>query len=118
MLGNNSVTKVEKTVNVRLDLNMSRFKALNILILLLPPPEGVNLIRRLDTIPPDFDGLPWIHKRTDKKYSGHLEVQDTVILMIEMAGYQEIYEITCEGDEIETTGETDIFVVTMSKGYN
>lgn len=95
---------------------MPRFKAVNILILLLPGQEGINKVRRLDTIPPDFDDLPWIHERTDKKYSGYLEVQDTVILMIEMAGYHEIYEINCE---IDAGGaETDIFEATMSKGYN
>jgi hypothetical protein len=97
---------------------MCRFKAVNILTLLLPNQEGrINKVRKLDTIPPDFDDLPWIHKRADRKYTGHLEVQDTVILMIEMAGYHEVYEITCE-DDGEVVGETDIFVVTLSRGYN
>lgn len=96
---------------------MCRFKAVNILTLLLPGGDGtINIIKKLDTLPPDFDDLPWIHERSDKKYSGHLEIRDTVILLIEMAGFQEIYQISCE--MVESEGKTDIFVVTLSRGYN
>lgn len=98
---------------------MPVFKAVNILTLLLPKQEGgINIIRKLDSIPPDFDDLPWIHKRTDKKYTGYLEDQDTVILMIEMAGQHEIYEITCEGGEGGVEGETGFSVATLSREYN
>lgn len=96
---------------------MPVFKAVNILTLLLPGGDGtINIIRKLDTLPPDFDDLPWIHGRSDKKYSGHLEIRDTVILLIEMAGFQEIYQISCE--MVEGEGKTDIFAVTSSRGYN
>lgn len=97
---------------------MPRFKAVNILTLLLPNHgEGVNTIRRLFTIPPDFDDLPMIHERTDKKYTGYLEAQDTVILMIEMAGHHEIYEVTCEGCDGEDD-DLNIFLTSMSREYN
>lgn len=83
---------------------MPVFKAVNILTLLLPDQDGeTNTVRKLDCIPPDFIDLPWIHRRTDKKYSGHLEDQDTVILMIEIADQHEVYEITCKKDhELES----------------
>ncbi len=99
---------------------MPIFKAVNILTLLLPGQEGeINKVRKLDTIPPDFDDLPWIHKRTDKKYTGYLDTQDTVILMIEMADHLKIYEITCEKDGSEAEKEeSDIFAVDLSSGNN
>lgn len=99
---------------------MTRFKAVNILTLLLPNHEvGVNKIRKLFTIPPDFDDLPLIRERTDKKYTGYLEAKDTVILMIEVAGHHEIYEITCEDDgDVDEIATSDILIVTSTRTNN
>lgn len=75
---------------------MPRFKAVNKLGLLLPiREEDLHKVRKLEITPPDFQDLPMIQERTDKKYTGHLEVHDTVILMVELAGFQDFYEISC-----------------------
>lgn len=96
---------------------MPRFKAVNILTLILPiNREGMNRIRKLDMIPPDFDDLPLIQERTDKKYTGYLEAHDTVILMIEVQGHREIYEVTCEGDGQDE--DCNILCFLMSRVYN
>ncbi len=71
---------------------MPRFKAINILTLLLPnQSERINKVKKLEVIPSDFHTLPLIYERTDRKYNGYLEAQDTVILIIKIEQHQTFY---------------------------
>lgn len=74
---------------------MPRLRAVNTIDLLFPGDfNTVHKIRRLRELPPDYDELPFLHERTDKINStGRLEIQDTIILVIERPGFQDYYEI-------------------------
>ncbi len=76
---------------------MPTFRAANQVDLLFPAREDqVNHIRKLEKLPGDFDDLVDIRDRTDlRNPTGKLEVQDRVILVIERAGWQDVYEVCC-----------------------
>lgn len=74
---------------------MPRLRAKNDIDLLFPHDHGVVFkIRRIHELPEDYKELELIQERTDRLHpSGRLEVQDTVYLAVDRAGYQEYYEI-------------------------
>lgn len=74
---------------------MPIFKAVNKIDLLFPGDfNTVHKIRRLRELPEDYDELPFLHERTDKmEPTGRLEIQDTIILVIERPGFHDYYEI-------------------------
>jgi len=76
---------------------MPVFRAANQIDLLFPAREDqVHQIRKLGKLPDDYDDLPYLHQRTDRvRVTGRLEVQDRVILVVDRAGWQDIYEICC-----------------------
>jgi hypothetical protein len=76
---------------------MPVFRAANQVDLLFPSREDhVHHIRKLEKLPGDYDELPYLHQRTDLiKVTGRLEVQDRVVLVVDRAGWQDVYEICC-----------------------
>lgn len=78
-------------------IKMPTFRAINKVDLLLPGSLGVVYkIRKLKELPDDYEDLEYLHERTDlTKATGHLEIQDKVILVIDRAGWQDIYEVCC-----------------------
>lgn len=76
---------------------MPLFRAANQVDLLFPARDDqVHHIRKLKKLPGDFGELEDIRDRTDLiRNTGRLEVQDRVILVIERAGWQDIYEVSC-----------------------
>lgn len=76
---------------------MPTFRAANQVDLLFPSREDqVHHIRKLEKLPEDYADLPYLHQRTDLvKVTGRLEVQDRVVLVVDRAGWQDIYEVSC-----------------------
>jgi len=76
---------------------MPTFKAANQVDFLLPATSKAHhRIEKLDKLPSDYEELPWFHERTDlREPNGHLEVQDRVILVVERAGWHDIYKVSC-----------------------
>ncbi len=58
--------------------------------------DQIHKIRKLESLPEGYDDLPYLHQRTDLvRVTGRLEVQDRVILVVDRAGWQDVYEICC-----------------------